>query len=203
MGKYPMDVSRFVYVAAAAFLAGCATAVEGARTPPESWISSGLHRCEDLSGIYTSAGEPAPANAHPYLYNVVWPIKGSLVSLIELGANGPIRKDAPTVRISFNSPGQASFSAFRADGVELALSPRDWWCQAGALVTRTPIDVTQNTYGMQTFEEVYLRLVKGEQGSLIAEHDIRTVKPGTLGASPVHRTVARFYFRFPAAKSFD
>src|SRR5687768_9753405 len=101
--------SRTSLIAAlwALFTSACTATLEGAKVPPRAWLADSVSsRCELLAGTYRVDGEPAPDNAHSWLYNVIWPQEGSLVSFIELGANAPSRSGISSVRIAIDASGR-------------------------------------------------------------------------------------------------
>lgn len=184
-------------------LAGCPSMpvpVEGAREPPASWKPVVTADCAALSGAYSEFGTPAPGNASAFMYTVVWPVTGSLVSFVERGVNSASRLGAPSVSIDVPAGGTPAFSVPSSTGATLPLTPREWWCEGGALVTRTALGTTAPTYSEKDHAESYIRLWKAEDGALIAENTFRSVEQRHRGTA-AHEPFSRFYFRFPAVNA--
>lgn len=190
-------VTEFILMMAGLLLSGCATPIEGALEPPPSWIVENQSAsCESMFGVYSDNGEPADGNAHSWLYNVVWPIQGSLVSIIERGVNVPPRGTFMTVTIHADAAGQVSFEAKDAAGLMQPLIPSDWMCESGALTTHVGLTPAGSTFSKNNQSESYLRLWKNADGALIAEQTVRSVSSRAVSASADYKPLARFYFRF-------
>lgn len=183
-----------VGVALLALMTGCASNIEGAELPPADWVSeSPSSQCAALAGRYSAAGMPAPTNANTSSYGAVWAKEGSLLSIIELGANRTPRKRPrpdpfvnprdvlPSIDIGIDPSGRPEFEARNASGAREGLSPQMWSCEGGALTTLVALSTPD-------FES-HVRLWK-HGNALIAEQTIRV---------KAHEPVARFYFRFPSA----
>jgi hypothetical protein len=85
--------NAIVGVALLALVSGCVSNMDVSEEPPFDWVAdTALGRCAELSGDYSTAGIPAPANAHAGTYQGVWPVEGSLLSIIEQGSNARPRK---------------------------------------------------------------------------------------------------------------
>jgi hypothetical protein len=142
---------------------------------------------------------PAPANAHAGPYHGVWPVEGSLLSIIELGSNARPRKRprmdpaaspddvVPSMSIVVDASGVISFEAKNADGGSEKLRPQMWTCEKGALTSLASL-------GTPHFES-YVRLWK-HGDALIAEQTILASSDYDTGAR-ADRPVARFFFKFP------
>jgi hypothetical protein len=194
-------VTTVATVVVAIGLDGCASApIEGAREPPPDWKAVTATDCGALAGVYSDFGAPAPRNSTSYLYTLVWPNAGSLVSFIERGVNSPPRFDFLTVSVRIDVPagGAPAFSAHSSPGADLPLTPREWWCDGGTLVTRASLGTTAASYSEKEHDESYVRLWKAEDGALVAENTFRSVRQ-RLRATATHEPFARFYFRFPPA----
>lgn len=160
---------------------------------PDSWSNErpGNRRVKTWHGIGEN-WEPTSANTSGY--GAVWAKEGSLLSIIELGANRTPRKrprpdpcvdprDAlPSIEIVIDSSGKPAFEARNASRAPEPLSPRMWSCEGGVLATL----VALSTAGFES----YVRLWK-QGNALIAEQTVRV---------HAHEPVARFYFRFPSMK---
>ena len=184
-------------------LAGCPSMpvpVEGAREPPVSWKPVVAADCAALSGTYSEFGTPAQRNASAFMYMVVWPVTGSLVSFVERGVNSAPRLGAPSVSIDVPASGTPAFSVPSSTGDVLRLTPHEWWCEGGALVSRTAVGTTAPSYSEKDHDESYVRLWKAEDGALIAENTFRSVEQRNR-AKATHEPFARFYFRFPAVNA--
>lgn len=183
-------------VAAGTLLTACAhTAIQGAATPPDTWVSSSS-ACEQIAGTYSELGVAAPANSTAWLYMVVWPNIGSLVSFAERGMNGvPAFPPRASVRIDVDASGRPTFRAFDTAGNEESVKAREWWCEGGALVTRAPLNPSR--YAKEHYQESMTRLWRASDGALIAEETFREVRRHWLDSSTSHEPFARFYFRFP------
>ena len=108
----PNVVHAIMAGAMASVLIACATVIEGAATPPHAWVADYYSSsCDILSGVYADLGDPAPENAHSWLYNIVWPVTGSLVSILEQGANANARDKFSSVRLQVDATGQITFEA--------------------------------------------------------------------------------------------
>lgn len=177
-------------------LAGCATRIEGAKEPPHGWsVTSAGTQCDLLSGTYADTGEPADANANSWLYGAVWPVAGSLSSIVELGANAAPRDRDAAVRLTASVDGTLAFEGINPEGVARPLVPKQWACENGALVSRVslnrPVKDETSKQG-----QALVRLWKSADGALIAEQTIESVKPGSASDSNGHKPLARFYFHF-------
>jgi hypothetical protein len=96
--------------------------------------------------------------------------------------------------------GRPHFKGFSADGVELPLMSREWWCEEKALVTRAVLGHLPAEEGVpEVRDESVLRLWRARDGTLIAEQTLESISPGVLGSSSRHRQLTRSYFRFPSA----
>lgn len=188
-------------VAMLALLSGCATDIQGSREPPMDWMAQApSSQCTALSGSYTAAGLPAPANASAGNYGAVWPAEGSLLSIIERGTNASPRKRprpdpsvdpaevVTSIIVIVDASGSARFEAKNAMGGAEMLRPRTWSCESGALTSL----VSLNTPNFES----HLRLWKHDD-ALIAEQTIREID-AHAGGPGAHRPVARFHFRFPS-----
>lgn len=174
-------------------LIACATVIEGAATPPHAWLADYYSSsCDILSGVYVESGDPAPENAHSWLYNIVWPVSGSLVSIIEQGANVNARDKFSSVRLQVDATGQITFEAKDREERLQSLTPRPWVCETGTLVSRVDLRPDLPASSPLRRSESYVRLWKSADGALIAEQTIRAAKAG----SSEFRPVARFYFHF-------
>jgi len=180
----------------ATFVTGCATAIDGADAPPAAWHSTPSGNCVEIAGTYASIGLPAPDNSHSGMYSVVWPAAGSLVSMIENGANGTYRGAATKVLINVESPSSVKFSTIDREGRPQQLSARKWECRGSELTTRTTLSRLNPPQDSELIEESVMRLWKSDDGALIAENSIERAKWHADGPVTSHRTLARFYFRF-------
>jgi hypothetical protein len=195
--RFPVAVTLAATIAGTA-LTACVTRthLEGARTPPDAWVASS-NACDQIAGTYAEVGAAAPANSRAWIYMVVWPNFGSLVSFVEHGANGtPGFPPLSIVRIDVDASGHATFRAFDTAGGEQPVKAREWWCEGGMLVTRGPLNLTR--YTPENHEESLVRLWKAPDGALIAEDTFREVRHHLRDSQASHTAFARFYFRFPA-----
>jgi hypothetical protein len=193
-GKYRVGRgSAVVGVALWASISGCASNIEGAQVPPVDWVAEApSSQCAALAGHYSAAGMPAATNANTSGYGAVWAKEGSLLSIIELGANRTPRKRPrpdpfvhprdvlPSIGIAIDPSGRPEFEARNASGAHETLTPQVWRCEGGALTTR--VDLSTPDF------ESHVRLWK-HGNALVAEQTVRL---------KAHEPVARFYFRFPS-----
>ena len=189
----------FLLTALAGTLVGCATAPQGAREAPESWRQAqSLSNCGSTDGRFDEVGAPAPDNAHAdIIEHTAWPVMGSLSAMARTGANGASHGGVANVSIEIVD-GRPHFKAFGADGTEVPLMEREWWCDQKALVTRTVLGNAPGGEGVPALrDESVLRLWRAQDGALIAEQTLENVTPGMLGSSSNHRALNRSYFRFP------
>jgi hypothetical protein len=193
-------MKRLCFLAVTAALTACATSPEGARKAPEPWQGSqSLSNCGSTDGKYGEIGEPAPENAAAGMPHSVWPTMGSLSAMVRTGANGMPRGGISAVSIEIVD-GRPSFKAYSADGVELPLMAREWWCAEKALMTRAVLGSLPAQEGVPEIrDESVLRLWRARDGTLIAEQTLESITPGALGSSSRHRQLTRSYFRFPSA----
>ncbi len=188
-------------IALCALLSACATRIEGSETPPFDWVANPpSNQCVAVSGNYSTTGIPAPTNALAGSYGAVWPVEGSLLSIVERGTNAPPRKSprlnsrqdpadvVPAVRVVVDASGRIVFEARNAKGVNEKLRPQAWTCSNGALTSRVALS-TGNF-------ESHVQLWKSGN-DLIAE---QTIREGSAGAASdeEREPVARFFFRFAA-----
>lgn len=190
----------FVGVALLALMQGCATRIQGSREPPLDWVAD-THSpgCNALSGSYLSAGVPAPANANTSTYGAVWPVEGSLLSIVEMGSNWNPRKHpraapetkledvVPSVSIDVDASGAIRFEGKNAKGGPEKLQPQTWACENGILVTRVPLGSAN--------ADSYVRLWK-HGNDLIAEQTVGVTRLGQALDAHEQRPTARFYFKF-------
>jgi hypothetical protein len=194
--------NAIVGVALLALVSGCASNMEASEKPPFDWVADAASsQCVELSGDYSTAGIPAPANAHAGPYQAVWPVEGSLLSIVELGSNARPRKRprldsqvspndvVPSMSIVVDASGQVAFGAKNANGGIENLRPQIWACEKGALTSLTAL-------GTANFES-HVRLWK-HGSALIAEQTILANGDYSTGAR-ADQPVARFYFKFPSA----
>jgi hypothetical protein len=194
--------SAIIGVALLALVSGCATNIDGSKEPPFDWVADAASsQCAELAGDYLSAGMPAPANAHAGTYHGVWPVEGSLLSIVELGSNARPRKRprpdpaaspddvVPSMSIVVDASGKVDFEAKNASGGTEKLKPQTWTCEKGTLTSLASL-------GTANFES-YVRLWK-HGSALIAEQTILANSDDATGAR-ADRPVARFYFKFPPA----
>jgi len=92
--------------------------------------------------------------------------------------------------------GRPRFKGYAADGTELPLMEREWWCDEKALMTRTVLGTVPSEKVPEVRDESVLRLWRAQDGALIAEQTLEGVTPGVLGSSSHHRPTTRSYFRF-------
>jgi hypothetical protein len=177
-------------------LVGCATEVLGTPRAPDGWgptAAAAATGCADITGSYVAQGVPAVSNANAgYSF---WPVMGSLIAMIERGANGMPYSAASQVRIAMSSDA-ASFTAFDASDKPQALTVREWWCSQGALQTRAKLGSRQDRESSNVHDESIVRLWRSEDGALIAENTIESVVLNSRRSSARHTPLARFYFRF-------
>jgi hypothetical protein len=191
---------RFGFLAIAVALAGCATSPQGAREAPEAWRhSDSLSNCGSTDGRYVETGTPGPGNVHG-MEQSIWPVMGSLSSMIRTGANGMPRTAATVVSIEIVD-GRPHFKAYDAAGAEVPLMEREWWCEEKTLMTRTVLGNVSTEKVPEVRDESILRLWRATDGALIAEQTLESVTPGMFGSSSNHGGLTRSYFRFaPAAR---
>ena len=116
------------FLAVAAVLTGCAASPGGAVYPPESWQhSKSLSNCGSTDGRFEEIGNPAPENARAGLSHSAWPVMASLSAMVRTGANGMPHRGVAAVSIEIVD-GRPHFKAYGADGVEVPLTVREWWC---------------------------------------------------------------------------
>ena len=182
---------------AAAVLAGCVAAPDGARKAPEGWQhAQSLSNCGSTDGRYSVIGYPAADNSHSDLVSTAWPVMGSLGTMVRTGANGMPRGDASTVSIEIVD-GRPHFKGYDANGAELPLMEREWWCEDKALMTRAVLGNDAPSEKVpKVRDESVLRLWRAQDGALIAEQTLEGITPGAFGSSSNHRPFTRTYFRF-------
>jgi hypothetical protein len=183
-------------LSSAAFITGCATTIDGAEAPPAGWHSTPSGNCVDIAGTYSSMGLPAPGNSRSGMYNVVWPVAGSLVSMIENGANGTHLGGSTRVLINVEGPSSVKFSALDREGRAQQLSARQWHCRGSELTTRALLSRLNPPEHSDVIEESVMRLWKSDDGALIAEDSIERAKWHADAPPTNHQALARFYFRF-------
>jgi len=180
-------------------LSGCATEIEGAREPPLDWIAdTRSSACSALSGTYSAAGMPAPANAQVPPH-VVWPVEGSLLSIIERGSNANPRKRPrlvaeikpadviPSISIDVDANNATRFAARNAQGEPERLRPQTWSCEKGILTTRVALGSAQ----------AYSTVRLWKRGNdLIAEQTLGETRRARAPSALDQRPTTRFYFRF-------
>jgi hypothetical protein len=190
-------MSRFCFLTLAALiLAGCAAAPGGARKPPEGWQhAQSLSNCGSTDGRYAVIGYPAAENSRAELQSTAWPVMGALGTMIRTGANGAPRGDASSVSIEIVD-GRPRFKGYTADGAELPLMEREWWCEDKALMTRAVLGSVPSEQVPKVRDESVLRLWRAQDGALIAEQTLEGVTPGAFGSSSNHQPWTRTYFRF-------
>jgi hypothetical protein len=105
------------------------------------------------------------------------------------------RNEASTVSIEIVD-GRPRFKGYAADGTELPLMEREWWCEEKALTTRVVLGSVPSETVPKVRDESVLRLWRAQDGALIAEQTLEGVTPGVLGSSSHHRPTTRSYFRF-------
>jgi hypothetical protein len=187
---------RFCFLTLAVALAGCAAAPEGARKPPQAWQhAESLSNCGSTDGRFAVVGYPAEENSRSALQSTAWPVLGSLSTMIRTGANGMPRNEASSVSIEIVD-GRPRFKGYAADGTELPLMEREWWCDEKALTTRVVLGAVPSEKVPEVRDESVLRLWRAKDGALIAEQTLEDVTPGVLGSSSNHRPTTRSYFRF-------
>jgi hypothetical protein len=189
------------FLAVAIALTGCAAAPEGALKPPGSWQhSKSLSNCGSTDGRFEEIGTPAPENARAGLTHSAWPVMASLSAMVRTGANGMPRGAVSALSIEIVD-GRPHFKAYGADGVEVPLPVREWWCDEKALVSRAVLGNVSSAGVPEVRDESLLRIWRAQDGALIAEQTLESVTPGVLGSSSHHRPLTRSYFRFaPAAR---
>ena len=193
--------ARVLAIAIASALTACVSALQEAQRPPAAWATiSASRRCEALSGTYATDGTPAAENSRAEIRDSTWPID-SLDALVERGDNTRSVTRAAAVRIDVDSAGQATFSAQDGDGQSQPLQSSAWSCDGVSLVTRTTLDETGRPHSARHHEESYVRLWKNTDGALVAEETIESVEHHLRRSAPIHRPLARFYFRFTPALS--
>lgn len=184
-----------------ALLSGCATNINGSEEPPFDWVAEApSSQCAALSGNYSAAGMPAPANSHAGNYGAFWPTEGSLLSMVERGTNAnPRKRPRPdpaadpadvvvSISIIVDASGTASFEAKNAKGGIENLRPKVWSCDSGTLTSL--VSLSSPNFDSQ------VRLWKRDS-DLIAEQTILETN-GHAAGSRSHRPVVRFHFRFPS-----
>lgn len=192
-------MKRIWFLAAAAALAGCASAPEGAQNIPESWRQSQtLSNCGSTDGRFEDTGVPAAENSRADLAHTAWPVMGSLSSMVRTGANGMAYGGVSAVSIEIVD-GRPHFKGFGADGIELPLMEREWWCDQKALVTRAVLGPVPAKGVPKDRDEAVLRLWRAQDGALIAEQTLENITPGMFGSSSNRQPLNRSYFRFPSA----
>lgn len=180
-------------------LAGCAAVPEGARSVPESWRQAqSLSNCGSTDGRFDDVGTPAAENSRADLAHTAWPVMGSLSTMVRTGANGMSHGGFSAVSIEILD-GRPHFKGFGADGAELPVMEREWWCDEKALVTRAVLGNVVEKGVPEVRDESVLRLWRAQDGALIAEQTLESVTPGMLGSSSNHQPLNRSYFRFPSA----
>jgi hypothetical protein len=152
--------------------------------------------CVETNGRYDSFGIPAPNNVFANLR--LWPVTGSLATIVESGANSAPPRIARSVDVRVEETGHSTFTAFDREGATVSLAPREWRCENGALTSRRALRAEQADAGKE-FDEVYVRLWQAADGALIAEHTIRTVTPNARRSSRLVRPLAKLFFRFAPA----
>jgi hypothetical protein len=191
-------MKRVCFLAVGAALAGCASAPEGARSPPDSWQhSSTVSNCGSTDGKYGEIGNPAPENARAGMPHSVWPTMGSLSAMVRTGANGMPRGGFSAVSIEIVDA-RPSFKGYDAAGVELPLMAREWWCEGKTLTTRVALGNVTSEGLPEERDEAVLRLWRARDGSLIAEQTLESITPGAFGSSSNHHALTRSFFRFPS-----
>jgi hypothetical protein len=192
-------MKRVCFLAMAGVLAGCAAAPEGARSAPDSWRpAQSLSNCGSTDGRFGEIGVPAAENARADVAHTAWPVMGSLSAMVRTGANGMSHGGVAAVSIEILD-GRPHFKGFGADGAELPVMEREWWCDEKALVTRVVLGNVSETGVPEVRDESVLRLWRAQDGALIAEQTLESVTPGMLGTSSNHRPLHRTYFRFASA----
>jgi len=192
-------MNRMCFLAVAAALAGCAASPEGARKPPDAWQpSQALSNCGSTDGRFEEIGRPGEENARAGMSHTAWPVMASLTAMLRTGANGMPHGGVSTVSIEIVD-GRPHFKAFGADGVEVPLEAREWWCDGKALVSRAVLGNVSSEGVPKVRDESVLRLWRSLDGALIAEQTLESVTPGALGSSSNHRPLTRSYFRFASA----
>lgn len=192
-------MKRICFFAVGTALAGCVSVPEGARNAPPSWEhSTSLSNCGSTDGRFGEIGNPAPENARAGLVHTAWPTMGSLSAMVRTGANGVSRGGFSVVSIAIID-GIPSFKAYDANGAEVPLMAREWWCQGRALMTRAVLSTVTSEGLPHERDEAVLRLWRAMDGALIAEQTLESITPGTLGSATNHRPLTRSYFRFPSA----
>lgn len=189
-------------LAVAAALAGCAASPERERAgdlPPSWQHSQSVSNCGSTDGRYEELGAPAAANSEAEGRSV-WPKMGSLSAMVRSGANGMPRRDLATVSIEIVD-GHPHFKAFAADGSEVPLMEREWWCEQKTLTTRTVLGTVHSDGVPEVRDESVLRLWRAPDGALIAEQTLESITPGALGSAPNHEAVTRSYFRFAVSRA--
>jgi hypothetical protein len=167
--------------------------------PPEAWQpSQALSNCGSTDGKFAEVGRPAPENARAGMAHSVWPTMGSLSAMVRTGANGMPRGGFSAVSIEIVD-GRPHFKGYGANGTELPLMTREWWCEEKALMTRAVLGELPPEGVPAVRDESVLRLWRAMDGALIAEQTLESVTPGALGSSSNHRPLTRTYFRFPSA----
>ncbi len=182
-----------------ALLAGCATTLEGAAETPSSWMGTPSSSCTNVAGSYSTHGEPAEANAHSGLYNVFWPTAGSLIAMIETGANRGDRFGMATLDLAIDSAGRPVFAVPDASGKTTGLASREWQCTEGVLETRALLSGGLRASEFGLVDESVIRLWKASDGALIAENTVESARMHASGPTTDRRALARFYFRFAPA----
>lgn len=194
-------MNRLLALAMALSLAGCAAVPKGAQRPPASWQhplpASG---CGNIDGRFAEVGIPAPQNARAGLAHSAWPTMGALSAMVRSGANGMPSRRLAAVSIEIVD-GHPRFKGYAADGAEIPLQVREWWCEGGSLTTRAILGAVDSQAVPETRDESVLRLWKAADGALIAEQTLVNITPGMFGSSSRRQPLTRSYFSFPAATS--
>jgi hypothetical protein len=111
--------------------------------------------------------------------------------------NGPEGSaTARFIRISITGPASMDFSAIDELGATKPLSPGEWHCQGGELVTRTLLSRLAPPQDSDLIEESLVRLWRSSDGALIAENSVESAKFHSDRPATRRRILARFYFRF-------
>jgi hypothetical protein len=190
---------RVLCFALVSLLAGCAAVPQGAEKSPESWQhTETLSNCGSTDGRFSEVGAPAAENGRAAGWqSSAWPAGGSLSAIVRTGANGMAHSNTSVVSIEIID-GHPSFKGYAADGTELPLTAREWWCEEKALMTRVVLTGDPSKTVPRVRDEAVLRMWRAQDGALIAEQTLESVTPAVFGDSQ-HTPVTRSYFRFAAA----
>lgn len=192
-------MKRICLAALVVTLAGCTASPEKkARNVPPTWQhSQTLSNCGSTDGRFAELGEPAPQNSEAEARSI-WPKMGSLGAMVQNGANGMSRRQLSAVSIEIVD-GHPHFKGFAADGAEVPLIQREWWCEDKSLMTRVVLGTVSSDSLPEERDESVLRLWRAGDGALIAQQTLESITPGAFGSSSNHKPITRSYFRFASA----